>query len=127
MNKEELERNNIEMLIRDLKEHSLEYWASTQDEMVQALRHLQQENKQLQKQLKEKEEKIIIMEKYFELISDLGFDYDGFNTVENLKGLIDELVRYARLGRVFNTTEPIYESNGKKNNILGKDILDKEK
>ena len=29
-------------------------------------------------------------------IIDYGFDYDGFNTVESLKGLIDMLVDYAR-------------------------------
>ena len=29
-------------------------------------------------------------------IVDYGFDYDGFNTVESLKGLIDMLVDYAR-------------------------------
>ena len=28
-------------------------------------------------------------------IIDYGFDYDGFNTVESLKGLIDMLVYYA--------------------------------
>ena len=30
-----------------------------------------------------------------QLIRDLGFDYDGYNDVENLKLLIDELVRIA--------------------------------
>lgn len=29
-------------------------------------------------------------------IIDYGFDYDGFNTVESLKGLIDMLVDYAK-------------------------------
>lgn len=29
-------------------------------------------------------------------IKDLGFDYDGFNNVEDLKKLIDELVRIAK-------------------------------
>lgn len=30
-----------------------------------------------------------------QLLIDIGFDYDGFNKVESLKGLIDELVSYA--------------------------------
>lgn len=47
MNKEELQNNYIEMLILDLEKHSFDYWESTQDEMVEALRKLQQENKQL--------------------------------------------------------------------------------
>lgn len=62
--------------------------------------------------------KIIIMKKYLELITDLGYDYDGLNSVESLKALIDELVRLANLGRVCNIIEPIYENGGKKYNIL---------
>jgi hypothetical protein len=34
----------------------------------------------------------------FQLIIDLGDDYDGFNTVDSLKALIDELVEIARIG-----------------------------
>ena len=79
----------------------------------------------LQSQLKAKEEAIIIMEKYFELIIDLGFDYDGFNKADSLKSLIDELVRFAKLGRACNITEAIYEIENKKFNILHKEILSK--
>ena len=64
----------------------------------------------------------IIMEKYLELIADLGYDYDGLDKAESLKALIDELVRLAKLGRVCNTTEPIYENGGKKYNILLEEI-----
>jgi hypothetical protein len=34
----------------------------------------------------------------FQLIIDLGDDYDGFNNVISLKALIDELVEIARIG-----------------------------
>lgn len=34
-----------------------------------------------------------------QLLIDIGFDYDGFNQVDSLKTLIDELVRYARESR----------------------------
>lgn len=77
---------------------------------------------------KEMERQIRIMEKYFELICDLGYDYDGCNTVEGLKSLIDELVRLASLGRVANDTEVIYstledeEGNEEKYNILHEKI-----
>lgn len=37
--------------------------------------------------------------KWFQLIADIGYDYDGCNTIESLKGLIDELVQYALNGR----------------------------
>lgn len=63
-----------------------------------------------------------IMEKYFELIIQLGYDYDGLNSVESLKELIDELVRYAKLGITKNLTESIYENEKGKYNILGKEL-----
>ena len=72
---------------------------------------LRLENEELKQQ-------IIIMEKYFELINNISFDYDGYNDVTGLKGVIDELNRLANLGRVCNTTESIYESKGVKFNIL---------
>ena len=45
------------------------------------------------KDYKSRNEKAIDKIQY---IIDYGFDYDGFNTVESLKGLIDMLVDYAR-------------------------------
>lgn len=62
------------------------------------------------------------MEKYFELIIQLGYDCYELNTVESLRGLIDELVGYAKLGITKNITEPIYENENKKYNILGKEL-----
>ena len=79
------------------------------------------------KEIKKLNNIIKIMEKYFELIVDLGYDYDGFNTVESLKALIDELRRYASLGRVYNTTEPIFINNDKKYNILNEELKEEEK
>lgn len=72
--------------------------------------------------IEEKDKVIQIMEKYLELIIDLGFDYDGLNTVESLKALIDEIVKYANLGRAYNITEPIFINGKKKFNILGDEI-----
>lgn len=75
--------------------------------------------KVLQKENAELDNKVIIMEKYFELISYLGYDYDGFNQSDDLKQLIDELVRLANLGRICNTTERIYiDDDNKGYNIL---------
>lgn len=39
-----------------------------------------------------------IADHYLGLIWDIGFDYDGYHTVENLKNLIDELVELAHAG-----------------------------
>ena len=33
------------------------------------------------------------------LIWEIGFDYDGYNDPENLKGLIDELIEYSKNAR----------------------------
>ena len=76
-------------------------------------------NKEEHKELKKQ---VIIMEKYLELITDLAFDYDGCNTTESLKGLIDELDRLACLGRACNVTETIYVNNNKAYNILHQEL-----
>ena len=56
---------------------------------------LKQENKQLKEKVKYQKNKIDNKDKWCQLIVDIGFDYDGCNAIESLKGLIDELVRYA--------------------------------
>ena len=83
----------------------------------------------LSKQINEKDKEIDrlnniikIMENYLELIVDLGFDYDGLKKPKDLCNLIDELVRYASLGRAYNTTEPIYVNDNKKYNILHEEL-----
>lgn len=53
---------------------------------------LEQENKDLKSQIKN-------MKKWCQLIIDIGFDYDGYNDVKNLKMLIDELVVYSKCAR----------------------------
>lgn len=76
-----------------------------------------------QKEIVRLKNQIIIMKKYLKLICNLGYDYDGLNQVNSLKRLIDELVRYASLGRVCNITEPMYiDSEGKKYNILNEEL-----
>lgn len=74
--------------------------------------------------LEEKDKEIDIMKKYFQMIIDLGYDYDGFNNVEDLKDLIDDLCIYANLGKECNTTETIYVNGNKKYNILDKELGD---
>lgn len=70
---------------------------------------------------------IKIMENYLELIYDLGYDHDGLETTGDLMNLMDELVRYASLGRTYNITEPIYENSGKKYNILHEELKENNK
>lgn len=68
-----------------------------------------------------------IKDEYLKLILDIACDYDGLNTVDSLKGLIDDLMDYARGALTNNTTDEIYTSaNGKKFNILHEEIKEGE-
>ncbi len=73
-------------------------------ELGNKITNLQEKNDKLNRQ-------IVIMEKYFELIYNIGFDCDGYSDKVHLKKLIDELVRFASLGRACNDTEGIYIDN----------------
>lgn len=69
------------------------------------------------------ERQIEVKDKWCQLIIDLGFDYDGFNTVESLKGLIDELVDYAHKAIICDDVSVAYVgADDKKSNILLEDI-----
>lgn len=69
------------------------------------------------------ERQIEIKNKYLVLIVDLTYDYDGFNTVEGLKGLIDELRKYASYALYSNDKIPVYrDGNGNDFNILHEKI-----
>ena len=54
------------------------------------------------------ERQIKIKDEWCQLIIDLGSDYDGCNTVESLKGLIDELVDYAHKAIVCDDVSVVY-------------------
>ena len=71
----------------------------------------------------ELERKIKIKDEYLRLIHDIGFDYDGYNTVESLKGLIDELIDYANKAYKCDDKSIIYTGgNNKKFNILMEEV-----
>ena len=60
-----------------------------------------------------------IREKYLDLIAEKSFDYDGYNSIEGLKTLIDEMDYYANLGRKADDKRVIYHhGDGTKRNIL---------
>ena len=72
-------------------------------------------NKKLEREIKIKNE-------YFQLIIDCGFDYDGLNSVENLKYLVDDLVDLAKSGLKSDDKRPIYSSSNKQYNILNEEL-----
>jgi len=73
-------------------------------------------------QIKQLKREKLIMQKYFQMIIDIGFDYDGYNDSENLKKLIDELVTYAVYGRDIDDTKTMYVNDDKEYNILMEEI-----
>lgn len=72
-----------------------ESYSSEVERMQKCIDELQQENEQLKEKVKYQKNKIDNKDNWCQLIADIAFDYDGCNTIESLKGLIDELVRYA--------------------------------
>lgn len=66
-----------------------------------------------------KDRKIQLKDRYLEMIIDLGYDYDGESSTLGLKGLIDELIEYARRGINNDDKSMVYESaKGEKQNIF---------
>lgn len=73
-------------------------------------------NNDLKRQIK-------IKNNFFQMIIDLGFDYDGFNSTDDLKKLIDELVRCAKLGLKCNDKEVMFiDGKHNKYNILHEEL-----
>ena len=89
MNKEEIKIITLGDIFRNLETEEQAF------EFLKYIKNLQQENKQLKEKVKYQKNKIDNKDNWCQLIVDIGFDYDGCNTIESLKGLIDELVRYA--------------------------------
>ena len=112
-------QNKREYRSKFLKEFQEEFGTNVfpdYDEIYKRYDKLKKENEKLK-------QSIVILENYLELIHDLGYDYDGLKYEYELKGLIDEMVRFSSLGRAYNTTEEIYvDGKGKSFNILGEEL-----
>lgn len=75
------------------------------------------------KLIEKQERELKIKNEYLRLIYDKGFDYDGYNKVESLKGLIDELVDYANKAYANDDISVIYTGGcNKQYNILHEEI-----
>lgn len=74
--------------------------------------------------IQELERKIKIKDAYLKLIYYIAFDYDGCNTVKDLKSLIDEIKKYSDLAIDSDDTTPIYNVTDEiSENILGEKII----
>ena len=73
--------------------------------------------------IKELERQIDIKDRYCDMIWCLGVDYDGYETPEGLKSLIDELVDLAKKAAKNDDKYAMYEGCGDKYyNILNEDV-----
>lgn len=68
--------------------------------------------------IEQQERELKIKNEYLQLIHDIAFDYDGFNTVESLKELIDELVDLVNKAYKNDDKSVIYEGGNNGYNIL---------
>lgn len=76
--------------------------------------------------IKELERKIDIKDEYCNIIWCLGVDYDGYETPEGLKSLIDELVTLAKRAVKNDDKYAMYEGCGSQNSTKYYNILHEE-
>lgn len=102
-------------IIKDLKERN--------DKLADQYRQLDIRHHCLNQNYEKLKRQIAIKDEYMKLIIALGFDYDGWNSVENLKELIDELVDLAKSGIKSDDKKVMYgDLNNDSYNILGEKI-----
>lgn len=69
------------------------------------------------------ERQLKIKNEYLQLAYDIGFDYDGCNTVESLKGLIDNILDLTTKAYKNDDTSTVYiGGDDKKYNVLYEEI-----
>ena len=91
--------------MNDLYIHQLETENRQLRDKIKILQIIEKEYTPLLHENNELQQKINKAKELNQYIIDYGFDYDGFNDVENLKGLIDMMVDYARqVRRTLNDT-----------------------
>ena len=81
------------------KNVDLNYQSFKKRELIECLSNLRTTYFSLKEQNQKQKEVIDKVIDKLQLLIDIGFDYDGFNQVNSLKTLIDELVGYAKESR----------------------------
>ena len=96
LNQLKFERNMLENIVQNME-------VSKEDkefiDMTYRNTELLEENQELKEKVEYLKSKIENKDRWCQLIADIGYDYDGFNKVDSLKSLIDELVKYALYSR----------------------------
>lgn len=103
----------------DLKEETRDLF-NTIMRVIDEKEELYEENKEYSRNLK-------IKDAYLQLIIDLAWNYDGFNDIDGLKGLIEELSGYAKMALKNDDKTPFYIGSNEENfNILDEIIKDND-
>lgn len=82
-----------------------------------------EEIKKLKEEIKNLERKIKIKDNWCRFIWQVGFDYDGCNTIKSLKGLVDELISYAEKALESDDKSVVYTSITTKGEETKENIL----
>ena len=97
------------------------YMSDLDDEELFWTRFLNQKvsREEIEKYIRNLQRQIIIKNNYLDLIWQIGYDYDGCNTIKSLKELIDELIDLATKGLKNDDKSIMYiGANGINKNIL---------
>lgn len=100
-------------------EYALKYFIDRTNQLERDLEHYKEAYENRVNEFIKVDRELKIKNEYFQLIHDIGYDYDGCNKVESLKELIDELIDLANKGYKSDDKSVIYTAaNGTKQNIL---------
>lgn len=80
----------------------------------------------LKEKIKKLERQIKIKDAWCHHIWAIGFDYDGYKDVKNLKNIIDELVDYSQKAMNCDDTSIVYVAVDGKGNKINENILFEE-
>lgn len=110
-----------------ITEYSINLETKSKEYLINLIYQLQDIIKRTRADSDDKTRQIRIKNEYFQLIHDLGYDYDGLEKPESLKQLIDELIDLANKGYSNDDKSAVYTTlDGVEKNILGESIGDDE-
>lgn len=117
-------KDNLEKAIAlEQKDNEISSLNQVHNYDVKTIDEVKGEAVKLYTELKEKDRQIKIKDGYNKLLVDIGFDYDGCETVESLKSVIDDLVDLSKRAIANDDTYGIYEHGNRGTlNILFEEV-----
>lgn len=109
-------------------EYALKYFIDRTNQLERDLEHYKEAYENRVNEFIKVDRELKIKNEYFQLIHDIGYDFDGANILDSFKKLVNELVDYANKGYKSDDKAVIYDNfNGVKKNILGETIEGEQK